>query len=243
MNPFAALGLDKGLEGGGGGEGARKDFKASAYFNPSLVTDAAGHAHASFKLPDNLTTFRIMAVAAAEDDRFGYAQDRVTVSRPLMARPAFPRFVRAGDKLDAGVVVTSKGLPKAKIDVALTAEGLTVAGETTKSIELDANSSAEVRFALEAPRVGKAKVRFKIKGGGAEDTVEITRDVKAPSVLEAVALYGDTTKASGEKLGDLAAIRDDVGGLDVSLSSTALVGLNSGLEQLVQYPTAAPSSW
>ena len=237
LNPFVALGLDKGLEGGGGGEGGvRKDFKASAYFNPSLVTDAAGHAHASFKLPDNLTTFRIMAVAAAEDDRFGYAQDRVTVSRPLMARPAFPRFVRAGDKLDAGIVVTSKGLPRAKIDVALTAEGLTVVGEATKSIELDANSSAEVRFALEAPRVGKAKVRFKIKGGGAEDTVEITRDVKAPSVLEAVALYGDTTKASGEKLGDLAAIRDDVGGLDVSLSSTALVGLNSGLEQLVQYP-------
>ncbi len=237
LNPFAALGLDKGLEGGGGGgEGARKDFKASAYFNPSLLTDAAGHAHASFKLPDNLTTFRIMAVAAAEDDRFGYAQDRLTVSRPLMARPAFPRFVRAGDTLDAGIVVTSKGLPKSKIDVAITAEGLTIDGEANKTIDLDANSSAEVRFALLAPRVGKARVRFKIKGGGAEDTVEITRDVKAPMVLSAVALYGETTKASAEKLGDLSAIRDDVGGLDVSLSSTALVGLNSGLEQLVQYP-------
>lgn len=237
LNPFAALGLDKGLEGGDGGQGsARKDFKASAYFNPSLITDAAGHAHASFKLPDNLTTFRIMAVAAAEDDRFGYAQDRVTVSRPLMARPAFPRFVRAGDTLDAGVVVTSKGLPRAKIDVAITAEGLTLDGEATKTIDLDANSSAEVRFALKAPRVGLAKVRFKIKGGGAEDTVEITRDIKVPMVLEAVALYGDTTKASAEKLGDLSAIRDDTGGLDVSLSSTALVGLNSGVEQLVQYP-------
>jgi uncharacterized protein YfaS (alpha-2-macroglobulin family) len=144
----------------------RKDFKASAYFNPSLVTDAAGHAHASFKLPDNLTTFRIMAVAAAEDDRFGYAQDRVTVSRPLMARPAFPRFVRAGDTLDAGIVVTSKGLPRAKIDVTITAEGLTLDGDANKSIDLDANSSAEVRFALKAPRVGKAKVRFKIKGAG-----------------------------------------------------------------------------
>ncbi|MEP7120603.1 MAG: MG2 domain-containing protein [Byssovorax sp.] len=237
LNPFAALGLDKGLEGGGGGEGGvRKDFKASAYFNPSLVTDAAGHAHVSFKLPDNLTTFRIMAVAAAEDDRFGYAQDRVTVSRPLMARPAFPRFIRAGDTLDAGIVVTSKGLPKSKIDVTITADGLTVDGDVSKSIDLDANSSTEVRFALKAPRVGKARVRFKIKGGGAEDTVEITREIKAPMVLEAVALYGDTTKASGEKLGDLSAIRDDVGGLDVSLSSTALVGLNSGIEQLIQYP-------
>ena len=47
-----------------------------------------------------------MAVAAAEDDRFGYGQSYVTTSRPLMARPALPRFLRAGDSIDAGVIVT-----------------------------------------------------------------------------------------------------------------------------------------
>jgi uncharacterized protein YfaS (alpha-2-macroglobulin family) len=238
MNPFAALGLDKGLEGGGGGgeSGIRRDFRSSAYFNPTLITDDKGHIHASFKLPDSLTTYRLMAVATAEDDRFGYAQNHVTTSRPLMARPAFPRFLRAGDSLDAGVVVTSKGLPKAKVEVEIKADGLMVKDGPVKSIDLDANSSAEVRFALDAPKAGSAKVLFKIKGGGAEDSVEITREIKVPQVLEAVALYGDTTTQSAEKLGDLGAIRDDAGGLAVSLSSTALVGLGGGLEQLVDYP-------
>jgi hypothetical protein len=238
MNPFAALGLDKGLEGGGGGgeSGVRKDFRASAYFNPTLITDDKGHIHASFKLPDSLTTYRLMAVAAAEDDRFGYAQEQVTTSRPLMGRPAFPRFLRAGDSLEAGVVLTSKGLPRAKVDVEISAEGLVVKDGPVKSIDLDANGSAELRFAIDAPKAGPAKVRFKIKGGGAEDSVEITREVKVPQVLEAVALYGDTTTQSAEKLGDLAAIRDDAGGMTVSLSSTALVGLGGGLESLIDYP-------
>ena len=46
--------------------------------------------------------------------------------------------------------------------------------------------------------------------------VEITRDVKTPMVMEAAALYGDTTHEAAEKLGDLSSIREDVGGLDLS---------------------------
>jgi hypothetical protein len=236
-NPFAELGLDKGLEGGSGGEGGvRRDFRASAYWGPALQTDAAGHVHASFKLPDSLTTYRVMAVVSAEDDRFGYGEERVVASRPLMARPAFPRFLRAGDAIDAGVVLTSKGLPKSRVEVEIAAEGLTIKGDTKKAIDLDASGSAEVRFAIEAQRAGKAKVTFRASGGGAEDRVEITRDVKVPLVMEAAALYGETSHEAAEKLGDLSAIRDDVGGLDVSLASTALVGLGGGMEQLLEYP-------
>src|SRR6185369_6988428 len=131
MNPFRDLGLDKGLTGGGGG-GVRRDFRPSAYFNPTLVTDAEGRVHASFKLPDSLTTYRLMAVAAAEDDRFGYAESHVITSRPLMARPAFPRFLRAGDQIDAGVILTSKGLPKARIDVEIAAEGIVMKNDAKR---------------------------------------------------------------------------------------------------------------
>src|SRR5262249_41428489 len=90
VHPLGELGFDKGFDGGGGGEPVRHDFRQTAYFAPSLVTDSAGRAHASFKLPESLTTYRIMAVAVAADDRFGRADARVTTSKRLMARPAFP---------------------------------------------------------------------------------------------------------------------------------------------------------
>ncbi|WP_437494697.1 MG2 domain-containing protein [Sorangium sp. So ce1014] len=239
-NPFADLGADKGRAGGGGAQGStgvRRDFRQSAYYHPALVTDASGQVSASFKLPDSLTTYRVMAVVTAEDDRFGYGESRVTASRPLMARPALPRFLRAGDAIDAGVVVTSKGLAKpTTVEVELTASGLTLAGSAKRAVELAPGGSAEVRFALSAPRAGPATLRFRATGGGASDVVEVTREVRAPMSPEAVALYGDTTTASAEKLGDLSAIRDDTGGLTVSLAPTALVGLGGGVEQLLEYP-------
>jgi uncharacterized protein YfaS (alpha-2-macroglobulin family) len=232
----ALAGLDKGLEGGGGGEPMRRDFRQSVYFNPSLVTDAKGHAHASFTLPDSLTTYRIMAVAVAEDDRFGSADTPIVASKPLMARPAFPRVLRAGDSIDAGIVLTSKSLAKTKVDVTVAAEGLTLVSPAKRTVDLEANASLEVRFSFKAEHPARAKVSFRAAGGGAADAVEITRTVLMPAVTEAVALYGDTTAAAGEKLGDLSAMRDDVGGLELSVSSTALVGLAGGVDQLVEYP-------
>ncbi len=238
MNPFSDLGLDKGFDGGGGGlePGVRKDFRASAYFSPALVLDDKGHVHASFKLPDSLTTYRVMAVVTAEDDRFGFGEARAVTSRPLMARPALPRFVRAGDAFDASVVVTSKGLARSYVDVEVAVEGLDLKGEPRQRVTVEQNASIEVRFPMAAPRAGKAKIKFTAKGGGSADAVEVTREVTPPMISEAVALYGETTKASAEKLGDLSAMRDDVGGLEVSLASTALVGLGGGVEQLVEYP-------
>ena len=240
FDPLGGLGADKGLAGGGGDAGsggsARRDFRASAYFNPSVITDDKGHASVSFKLPDSLTTYRVMAVVTAEDDRFGFADKRVTTSRTLMARPAFPRFLRAGDAFEAGVVVTSKGLKAADIDVALTASGITLKGDKTKRVHIATGESAEVRFAMLAEAVGPATFHFDVSGGDAKDAVEIKRDVKPPMALEAVALYGETKKESAEKLGDLSAIRGDTGELTVTLSSSALVGLDAGTGQLLDYP-------
>ncbi|UQA63951.1 hypothetical protein E8A73_039710 [Polyangium aurulentum] len=243
FRPFADLGVDKGLDGGdgGGGRSVRRDFRASATFVPSVITDDKGRARVSFRLPDTLTTYRLMAVTAAEDDRFGFAEGRVVASRPIMARPALPRFLRAGDAFEAGVVLSTKGIAKTSATVELTAEGVALSGEAKKTVELLPGQPVEVRFPMSASKVGKAKIGFRVRAPGdgkapLEDAVEVERDVRAPMSPEAVALYGDTTSESAEKLGDLAALRDDVGGLEVSLASTALVGLGGGVEQLVEYP-------
>ena len=42
----------------------RTNFNALALFSPSVTTDAAGVAHATFHLPDNLTRYRIVKEAA-----------------------------------------------------------------------------------------------------------------------------------------------------------------------------------
>jgi uncharacterized protein YfaS (alpha-2-macroglobulin family) len=229
-----ALGEDKGFEGGGGGASVREDFRATAYFTSVVAENGKAHVH--FKLPDGTTTYRLMAVVAAEDDRFGFGESQVVTSRSLMARPAMPRFLRTGDSIEAGVVLSSKGMPASNVEVQLTVEGATLSGEAKKMVALPANGSVEVRWPIASPKAGKASFLFRARAPGGADDVRVTREVSAPMVPEAVALYGETTDAVAEKLGDLSALRSDVGGLDMRVASTALVGLDDGVEQLVKYP-------
>ena len=75
--------------GGGGAAGAdilRSRFQTTAFFLGSVVTDAQGNATVTAKLPDNLTTFRIMAVAVTAGDRYG--KGRIDAARHASAARA-----------------------------------------------------------------------------------------------------------------------------------------------------------
>ncbi|MEP7049170.1 MAG: MG2 domain-containing protein [Pseudomonadota bacterium] len=233
-----ALGDEKGRDGGGGGDmsPARRDFRQTAYFNPALLTDANGKAHVHFKLPESLTTYRIMAVAVSDGDHYGFGAASVTTSKHLMARPELPRFLRAGDAMEAGVVVSAKNFDPGQVTVQVHAKGITLTGEGTRSLSLTRDQSLEVRFPFRAEAAGTAQLRFDVSAGGEKDALEVERKITAPATLEAVALYGKSQDSVVEALGDLSTIRSDVGQLDISVSSTALVGLGAGVSQLVEYP-------
>ncbi|MGH7644685.1 MAG: Ig-like domain-containing protein, partial [Gemmatimonadales bacterium] len=133
--------VDKGQEPGSGGgmdvEGIlRSRFQTTAFFLGSVVTDSGGRAVAAAKLPDNLTTFRVMAVAVTTGDRYGSGQSPLLVTRPLLARPALPRFVREDDQYAAGVVVNHRlgGTPTVKVEA--WSRGVTLVDPPTRDVVL-----------------------------------------------------------------------------------------------------------
>lgn len=108
---------NKGLMIGGGGEGlaalrerARKDFRATAYWNGGLVTDEHGEIDARFPAPDSLTRYRVLAVATAGAERFGQGTGELVVTKPVIVEPALPAFANVGDRhlLQAVVHNTTK---------------------------------------------------------------------------------------------------------------------------------------
>lgn len=231
---------DKGDDGGDGGL-KRADFRTTAYFEAGRKTDKAGKAHFSFKLPDNLTTFRIMAVAAAADDRFGSGESKITTYRRLMARPALPRFVRVGDSLEASVVLSSKadeklGSGPMNVDVKLDVKGLALSGPNTRRVTMQRGGQLEVRFPVKATAAGEAVLTFEARSGSDVDRVEMKRQVELPVSLESTVVYGETAKDAAIALGDLAGIRRDYGGLDVRVASSAMVGLGMTVDRLTDYP-------
>jgi hypothetical protein len=233
---FASTQDDKGGDGGGGsGQDVRADFKTTAFFDAGQVTSNEGRAHYRFKLPDNLTTFRLMAVVAAED-RFGKGETAITTNRKLMARPALPRIVRVGDAFEAGVIVSSRDLEATPVDVTLEASGLKVVGPASRRVQVPKGGSVEVRFPVKAEAAGKATFEFAVSGAGEKDRVRVDRPVTLPVDLETASVYGQTTGAAAIALGDLKDARRDQGGLEVHLASTALVGLKTSFDRAIDYP-------
>ena len=214
----------------------RSRFVTAAYFNPSVLTDASGRASVKFRLPDNLTTFRIMAVAADAVDRFGSGESEIKVNKPFMMRPALPRFLLVGDRFQAGVVVHnhSKAAREAKVEVQV--KGMKLLGSSSQSEMLKPGASKEIRFKFLARVRGTATFRFKGQMGDYRDEVMVKKPVKIATVMHAVAVTGRTAKEAREWIGRLKGVRKDVGGLSLRLASTALVGLDAGIDHLIQYP-------
>ncbi len=228
-------------EGGSGGAdaagaGFRSRFQTTALYLPEVVTDASGRAEVELHLPDNLTTYRLMAVALTKGDRSGSGGSAITVSKPLLALPALPRVARVGDVFEAGVVVHAPSGSPRQVSVTAQASGLALESPATQAVTLDGGKAREVRFRFRADAPGEAVLRFQVAGGGERDGVEARLPVKLPVGMEAVAVYGDTRGARREALVPPGGVRRDVGGLEVTMASTALGGLAEGMRQLVDYP-------
>src|SRR4029077_5059693 len=65
VNAASVKTLGKGSFDAPPGAPTRVNFQQLAYFNGGVRTDGQGHASVTFKAPDNLTTWRVLAVAAA----------------------------------------------------------------------------------------------------------------------------------------------------------------------------------
>ncbi len=89
---------------------SRTIFKNTAYFNPSVITDANWKAQVKFNLPDNLTNFRIMVVTNSKDNYFGYWEDFIEVRKNVIIEDKMPFILRDGDsvKLWVNVFNTTK---------------------------------------------------------------------------------------------------------------------------------------
>jgi uncharacterized protein YfaS (alpha-2-macroglobulin family) len=235
-------------EGGGGGDDSsagtmRKDFRVLAFWLGSVTTDEYGKGSAEVKLPESLTTYRIMAVAADRSSRFGSADAEVRINKPLTMKPTFPRFLALGDKAYFGAVITSqlKAAGTATVTVkSLDPEILDFAPDaTTLTVPVAAGGSIEARFDAAGRRVGRARVQMRVAMNGETDAFEDVIPVELLVSPETVAAYGEATDAAPtatETLEIPAGVLPAIGGLSVELSSTAMVGLGEGARYLVEYP-------
>jgi alpha-2-macroglobulin len=233
----AQLEGEKGEAGGGGeeeGPEVRSDFLPVAYWNPAVFTDATGHARVTFKLPDNLTRFRVIAVAASEAEFFGTGEGTLLVTQPLTLDPALPRFVLQGDAFLAAVLVTNRTHHSLHGTVAMD----TNLGGHRKSapVELAPDQSRRIAFPLQAETVGEARVGFRAEFAGIHDAVERPLPVLEPRTSRTAAAAGRTDSSATEAIDLPPNAIPGSGMLDLSVSPSVLAGAEHAFRYVLEYP-------
>lgn len=173
---FGNIGAEK---GGGEGSSIRRNFKDSAFFKV-VKTGNDGKATLSFRLPDNLTSWRISTQAITSDNRAGNTVNNITTNLPFFADMVLNKTYLTGD--DISVTACSYGTAfgndiKSDASVEYT---VTVVDPNDKSItekvKKTSGTSAFVNFGKKS--AGSYTMRVKAKCGSFSDTVEKLFEVK-----------------------------------------------------------------
>ena len=236
----------KGASAGGGGGpdiSLRSVFKFVSYWNPSIKTDTQGRATIEFDVPDNLTGWRVLAMAATPGDRMGLGQGSFKVNRPTEIRPVMPNQVTEGDSFEAGFSIMNRTSQKRKLTVTITAEGVIETNNGQKAREVSRTLEVEpfkrITVWLPLKTVADGQIKFTARGGDDldEDAVIHTLMVHKRYRLETAAEYGSTTaEAVTERIQFPPAIRTDVGSVSVVLAPSVIADLEGAFRYLRDYP-------
>ncbi len=218
----------------------RSNFDAVALFAPDVTTDADGHATVDVTLPDNLTRYRVMVVAAAGAQQFGTAEANLSAALPLMVRPQPPRFLNFGDRFELPVVVQNDTAAPIDADVVVESANLGTDAPAGVRVTVPATDRVEVRFAMAAEDVGRAALRVTAVSGERADSATVSLPVYTPSTSETFATYGVLDDgAVAQPVLAPADVIPQFGGLEVSTSSTGLQALTDAVLYLTEYPYAS----
>jgi hypothetical protein len=180
--------------GDGAGDGssttnnARKNFVQTAYWKPDLRTDSKGRATATFKLPDNLTRFRMMAVVIDKVGKGVGAESEFTVRRPVMMVPVVPRFAAVGDSFEVAAMLHNN------TDQPLSARVLL--GEREQAVLVKPQGHERVGFPLTAQAPGELKLDFSVK-----DATDKVRDAVIARIPVDLAGVSERPQISGAFVG------------------------------------------
>ena len=135
----------------------RENFNETAFFYPSLLTNAEGDVMLQFTLPESNTTWKFQALANTADMKYGMLTKEVISSKPLMVLPNLPHFMRQGDEVSVStqVINNSKESIAGRVSLELfdPATDLPVAclPKSQKAFTLSADSITTVSWIFRVP--------------------------------------------------------------------------------------------
>jgi hypothetical protein len=140
------------------GAPSRAWFPETFLFEPLVVTDARGAATVSVRVPDRLTSWRVLALAHSREGAQAGAVTRFVGTLDAYVDPVLPPFLLVGDEVQLPVQVVNGGAETLAAELRLAAENGTVAPASAR-VTVAAGGTALVMASLRTARPGPLRLR------------------------------------------------------------------------------------
>lgn len=232
------------IGGGIGGEALplviRSDFRDSAYWSPSVKTDSSGVGTVEFKLPDNLTSWKVTARAISADSKVGATTQETETSQDLIARLAAPRFATQGDDLILSGIIHNYTDKTVTAQVRLTSDGPGLAlkeNGANRTVTIAPGEEQRINWQAQGAQIGVTNLTLTADAGSAKDGMEIPLPTLPYGSFSTVASSGSLPKTGITKAFVLpaggTAFQDD---LKVMVAPSLLSVALGGAEDIAHYP-------
>ena len=216
--------------------GPRRDFDSLLLWRGRVSLGTDGTAEIDIPLNDLLTSFRIVAVAAAGEDLFGTGEKTIRTSQDLIVHAGLPEVVREGDRFDAVFTVRNASDRTRRVTVAAEANGF---GELPgKALTLLPGRSREVSWPVTVP-VGAEDMAWNVTAASKSANDALAARQTVEPVVPVRVQQATLTHLSESREFPVAPPADALpgrGGVRVSLKPSLLGGLDAVREDMARYP-------
>lgn len=152
----------------------RSEFEDTAYWNAKVKTDNLGKAAVSFKVPDNLTTWKIKTVAVTAATQVGEAKNEFISRKDIMINSGLPGYMTYGKEQTVSAKVTNLTSKTQESTVTIAAENAVVTdGINFVKLSLKAGETRHIYFRLKTGTSGDAaKIKMAVIAGNLRDGFE-----------------------------------------------------------------------
>lgn len=158
-----------------GGAASRSWFPESFLFEPLVTTDSSGAATVTTRVPDRLTTWRVLALAHARNGAQAGAVSEFLGTLPSYVEPVVPVSLYSGDELRLPVRVVNTTAKAIQEPLTVSVSGGRLTSAAAARVDVPADGSFTQRVTVVADRAGNLVVKA---GLGRTDAVERSVPVK-----------------------------------------------------------------
>jgi uncharacterized protein YfaS (alpha-2-macroglobulin family) len=219
----------------------RKEFADTAYWNPSIEVDDQGRAVVHFRMPENLTEWKVRAWVLGRGTQVGEAEVKVTTAKKVLVRLQAPRFFVEKDEvvLSANIHNYLNEEKSFQARLELPGDTLQALDAPEKSLTIAAGGEARVDWRVRVLKEGQAVVRMAALSDSDSDAMEMKFPVYVHGMLRTESFSGALRPE--DSAGELtfrvpAERRPEQSRVEIRYSPSLAASMVDALPYLVNYP-------